>query len=235
MGPRGLVLRDRRRRAAPLLRPARACPRSSRRSPPSRETAIVLTCTWHRRDAVALAERLGAPLHVPPPDDGDAGPIPGARVRRRRPVTRRRRGGPGMEPNDLALWVEKSARARRRRHAHRHRGERPRVPARLGEQGRDRRPRGAGRRALRVAAAAARPPRSSSRSRRTARRLDRAALGDGCSPGDQLLQSPLVPERVEVGVALRVLAALLVDRDRLASMPTASSLRPASASAQARL
>jgi hypothetical protein len=30
-----------------------------------RETAIVLTCPWHARDA----ERLGAPLYVPPPDE----------------------------------------------------------------------------------------------------------------------------------------------------------------------
>jgi len=31
-----------------------------------RETAIVLTCPWHARDAPSLAERLGAPLYVPP-------------------------------------------------------------------------------------------------------------------------------------------------------------------------
>ena len=71
-----------------------------------RETAIVLTCTWHRRDAVALAERLGAPLHVPPPDDGDEGPIPGHvfAAGDRLPVGVE--AFPGMEPNDLALWVE---------------------------------------------------------------------------------------------------------------------------------
>ena len=39
-----------------------------------RETAIVLTCPWHRRDAEALANRYEA--------------------------------FPGMEPNDLVLWVE---------------------------------------------------------------------------------------------------------------------------------
>jgi hypothetical protein len=33
-----------------------------------RETALVLTCPWHRRDAVGLAERLGVPIYVPPPD-----------------------------------------------------------------------------------------------------------------------------------------------------------------------
>ncbi len=43
----------------------------------SRETVIVLTCHWHRRDAVGLAERLGALIHAPPPDEGDADPVPG--------------------------------------------------------------------------------------------------------------------------------------------------------------
>jgi hypothetical protein len=35
-----------------------------------RETAIVLTCPWHERDAQALAERLGAPVFTPRPDEG---------------------------------------------------------------------------------------------------------------------------------------------------------------------
>jgi hypothetical protein len=39
-----------------------------------RETAIVLTCPWHRRDAEALANRYGAPLYVPPPDEGSGYP-----------------------------------------------------------------------------------------------------------------------------------------------------------------
>lgn len=42
-----------------------------------RETAIVLTCLWHERDARSLAERLGAPLYVPPPDHGDPNPVEG--------------------------------------------------------------------------------------------------------------------------------------------------------------
>jgi glyoxylase-like metal-dependent hydrolase (beta-lactamase superfamily II) len=71
-----------------------------------RETVIVLTCPWHRRDAQGLAERLGAPLYVPPPDDGDPDPVkghvfsPGDRL----PVGVE--AFPGMEPNDLVLWVE---------------------------------------------------------------------------------------------------------------------------------
>ena len=71
-----------------------------------RETAIVLTCPWHVRDARDLAERLGAPLYVPPPDEGDPNPVEGHvfRVGDRLPVGVE--AFPGMEPNDLVLWVE---------------------------------------------------------------------------------------------------------------------------------
>jgi glyoxylase-like metal-dependent hydrolase (beta-lactamase superfamily II) len=82
-----------------------------------RETAIVLTCPWHERDARSLVERLGVPVFVPPPDDfnddvewlrddlarlesegkvfsaGDRLPV-GVEA------------FPGKEPNDLVLWVE---------------------------------------------------------------------------------------------------------------------------------
>jgi hypothetical protein len=34
----------------------------------ARETAIVLTCPWHDRDARGLLERFGWPLFTPPPD-----------------------------------------------------------------------------------------------------------------------------------------------------------------------
>ena len=33
-----------------------------------RETAIVLTCPWHERDAESLVERLGVPVYTPLPD-----------------------------------------------------------------------------------------------------------------------------------------------------------------------
>lgn len=71
-----------------------------------REPVIVLTCPWHRRDAQALAERLGAPIHVPPPDEGDPDPVHGEvfRAGDRLPVGVE--AFPGMEPNDLVLWVE---------------------------------------------------------------------------------------------------------------------------------
>jgi pimeloyl-ACP methyl ester carboxylesterase len=43
----------------------------------SRETAIVLTCPWHRRDALSVAETIGASIYVPPPDEGDPEPVGG--------------------------------------------------------------------------------------------------------------------------------------------------------------
>ncbi len=72
----------------------------------ARETAIVLTCPWHVRDARSLAERLDAPLHVPPPDEGDPNPVEGHvfSAGDRLPVGVE--AFPGMEPNDLVLWVE---------------------------------------------------------------------------------------------------------------------------------
>jgi glyoxylase-like metal-dependent hydrolase (beta-lactamase superfamily II) len=71
-----------------------------------REAAVVLTCPWHARDARALAERLGAPLYVPPPDEGDPNPVEGEvfRAGDRLPVGVE--AFPGMEPNDLVLWIE---------------------------------------------------------------------------------------------------------------------------------
>ena len=71
-----------------------------------RETAIVLTCPWHVRDARSLAERLGAALYVPPPDGGDPNPVEGQvfAAGDRLPVGVE--AFPGMEPNDLVLWVE---------------------------------------------------------------------------------------------------------------------------------
>jgi glyoxylase-like metal-dependent hydrolase (beta-lactamase superfamily II) len=71
-----------------------------------RETTIVLTCPWHRRDAVELAARLNATLYVPPPDEGDPDPVPGIvfRAGDRLPVGVE--AFDGLEPNDVVLWVE---------------------------------------------------------------------------------------------------------------------------------
>jgi glyoxylase-like metal-dependent hydrolase (beta-lactamase superfamily II) len=72
-----------------------------------RETAIVLTCPWHRRDAVGLAKGLGAPIYVPPPDPTDPTPVPGQVFRAGDKLRVGVEAFPGREePNDLVLWVE---------------------------------------------------------------------------------------------------------------------------------
>jgi glyoxylase-like metal-dependent hydrolase (beta-lactamase superfamily II) len=71
-----------------------------------RETAIVLTCPWHRRDAVSLAARLGAAIYVPPPDEGDPNPVDGQVFSAGDRLSVGVEAFPGMEPNDLVLWVE---------------------------------------------------------------------------------------------------------------------------------
>jgi glyoxylase-like metal-dependent hydrolase (beta-lactamase superfamily II) len=83
-------------------------------SPPSlvdelasgREPVVLLTCPWHRRDAQGVVERLGASVYVPPPDDGDPDPVRGTvfEAGERLPVAVE--AFPGMEANDLVLWVE---------------------------------------------------------------------------------------------------------------------------------
>jgi len=71
-----------------------------------REVVIVLTCPWHQRDTRNLMERFGATVHLPPSDDGDPDPLPGQvfRAGERLPIGIEAR--PGMEPNDLVLWIE---------------------------------------------------------------------------------------------------------------------------------
>ncbi len=71
-----------------------------------RETAIVPSCPWHRRDAETLAGRYGAPLYVPPPDEGDPSPVDGTVFREGDRLPVGVEAFPGMEPNDLVLWVE---------------------------------------------------------------------------------------------------------------------------------
>ena len=71
-----------------------------------RETAIVLTCPWHRRDAETLASRHGAAVYVPPPDQGDPSPVDGTVFREGDRLPVGVQAFPGMEPNDLVLWVE---------------------------------------------------------------------------------------------------------------------------------
>ena len=71
----------------------------------SRETAIVLTCAWHDRDARPLAQRLDATVFVPEPEEGD--PIEGRRLfsaGHRLPVGVEALAG--SAENDLSLWIE---------------------------------------------------------------------------------------------------------------------------------
>jgi glyoxylase-like metal-dependent hydrolase (beta-lactamase superfamily II) len=71
-----------------------------------RETAIVLTCPWHRRDAQGLADGLGAALYVPPPDNGDPTPVAGIVFEAGEELPVGVVGFEGMERNDLVLWTE---------------------------------------------------------------------------------------------------------------------------------
>ena len=71
-----------------------------------RETVIVLTDPWHARDAPSLAERLAAPLYVPPPDEGDPNPVPGHVFTEGERLPVGVRGFRGLLANDLVLWVE---------------------------------------------------------------------------------------------------------------------------------
>jgi glyoxylase-like metal-dependent hydrolase (beta-lactamase superfamily II) len=71
-----------------------------------RRPVIVLTCPGHERDARSVVEQLGAPVFVPPPDEGKKDPIGGTvfSAGERLPVGVE--AFPGIAPNDLVLWVE---------------------------------------------------------------------------------------------------------------------------------
>jgi len=73
----------------------------------SRETSIVLTCPWHRRDSEALAERVGAPLYVPPPDEGDPDPVRGTVYEAGDDLGLGIEAIRGLEQSDLVFWVPK--------------------------------------------------------------------------------------------------------------------------------
>ena len=71
-----------------------------------RGSAIVLTSPWHQRDALAVAERLDAPIYAPPPEE-DPDPIGGLvfRAGDRLPVGVT--AFPGREePHDVVLYIE---------------------------------------------------------------------------------------------------------------------------------
>lgn len=70
-----------------------------------RETAIVLTCQWHRRDAEPLAERLGAPLSVPAPNPEDPDtPVNGNRYAPGDRLPGDLEALRGLDETDLVLW-----------------------------------------------------------------------------------------------------------------------------------
>lgn len=96
-----------------------------------RETAIVLTCPWHERDAPSLVERLGVPVYTPLPDTaqdliqkfgitaeqaGDGSPDLVWLLRENKGEAHPFKPGdrlpfgidvfPGRWPNDTVLWIE---------------------------------------------------------------------------------------------------------------------------------
>jgi glyoxylase-like metal-dependent hydrolase (beta-lactamase superfamily II) len=73
----------------------------------SRDVVIVLTCPWHARDAPVLVERYGA-LLFSPRWDNPADEVHGAQLFAagdKLPIGVE--AFPGMEANDLVLWVER--------------------------------------------------------------------------------------------------------------------------------
>ncbi len=91
-----------------------AVPREIEELAAAREAVVVLTCPWHERDTRSLAERLGAPVFTPTPDEGspDVAWLSGAdrsdahlySAGDRLPVGVE--AFPGRLPNDLVLWIE---------------------------------------------------------------------------------------------------------------------------------
>jgi glyoxylase-like metal-dependent hydrolase (beta-lactamase superfamily II) len=70
-----------------------------------RHVVIVLTCAWHGRDTPTLAERFAATVYAPAPD----GPDDTLQAERFAAGDRLPVGivaHPGLEPNDLVLWIE---------------------------------------------------------------------------------------------------------------------------------
>ena len=70
-----------------------------------REVVIVLTCPWHSRDTPALVSRLGAAVFSPPPD-GPLDTLEAQVFKEGETLPVGVQALPGMEPNDLVLWVE---------------------------------------------------------------------------------------------------------------------------------
>ena len=75
-----------------------------------RETAIVLTCQWHRRDAEQLAGRLGAPLYAPAPNPEDSDePVDGNRYGPGDRLPAELEALRGLDETDIVLWSPRHA------------------------------------------------------------------------------------------------------------------------------
>jgi hypothetical protein len=70
-----------------------------------RQTTIVLTCQWHRRDSEELAAQLGAPIYVPAPNpDDDQEPVTGIRYAPGDVLPAGIEVLCGLDETDLVLW-----------------------------------------------------------------------------------------------------------------------------------
>jgi glyoxylase-like metal-dependent hydrolase (beta-lactamase superfamily II) len=72
----------------------------------NRDVVIVLTCAWHARDARKLAERFDASVFSPPHDHPGEDPLDAQSFAAGDRLPVGVEAFPGMEPNDLVLWIE---------------------------------------------------------------------------------------------------------------------------------
>jgi glyoxylase-like metal-dependent hydrolase (beta-lactamase superfamily II) len=71
-----------------------------------RETVVVLTCPWHERDTRSLVAQVGASVFSPPPDSPGDDPLDAHTFTAGTRLPVGVEAYPGMEPNDLVLWIE---------------------------------------------------------------------------------------------------------------------------------
>src|SRR2546423_953346 len=108
VGAVGVVVRDRRRRPPVAVRPARTAgpARAARRRARDRDRPDVPLAQTRGRSTRRPLRRA---LYVPPPDEGDPSPVDGTVFREADRLPVGATAFPGMEPNDLVLWVESHA------------------------------------------------------------------------------------------------------------------------------
>lgn len=71
-----------------------------------RGVVVVLTCPWHGRDTAQMVERFGATVWSPPLDDPAQNPFDAQIFTAGDRLEIGVEARPGMEPNDLVLWIE---------------------------------------------------------------------------------------------------------------------------------